>query len=207
MNRILQYLRDTEMPPCYEHTKEDPTAMQPNKTRADLSMDLLLAVFLIAFDVAARLLPHAPGIWPFAASALFAGRVMRIPALAVAVPLMAVLVSNVAFAGDDWRITLVVCAAVTLPAFAGILIRRWRGSLPVVAAMVSCSLIFFLATNFAVWAVSGMYPLTWHGLVQCYVAALPFLDKTVLGDLFWTAVLFGGAWLIQHVPALSRRAV
>ena len=114
------------MPPCYEQTKEDRTAMQPNKTRADLSMDLLLAVFLIAFDVAARLLPHAPGIWPFAASALFAGRVMRTPALAVGVPLVAVLVSNAAFAGDDWRITLVVCAAVTLPAFAGILIRRWR---------------------------------------------------------------------------------
>lgn len=195
------------MPPCYEQTKEDRTAMQPNKTRADLWMDLLLAVFLIAFDVAARLLPHAPGVWPFAASALFAGRVMRVPVLAVAVPLAAVIVSNVAFAGDDWRITLVVCAAVTLPAFAGILIRRWRGPLPVVVAMVSCSLIFFLATNFAVWAVSGMYPLTWQGLVQCYVAALPFLDKTVLGDLFWTAVLFGGARLIRQIPALSRSAV
>ncbi len=35
-------------------------------------------------------------------------------------------------------------------------------------------------------------------------AAVP--DKTVLGDLFWTAVLFGGAWLVQHGPALARRA-
>ena len=25
--------------------------------------------------------------------------------------------------------------------------------------MLSCSLIFFAATNFAVWAFSGMYPL------------------------------------------------
>src|ERR1044071_5792937 len=127
--------------------------MPLNKSRADVWIDLLLVVFLVAFDVAARLLPHAPGIWPFAASALFAGRVMRIPALAVAVPLLAVLVSNAAFAGDDWRITLVVCAAVTLPAFAGMLIRRWRGPLPVVAAMMSCSLIFFLVTNFAVWEI------------------------------------------------------
>jgi hypothetical protein len=52
-----------------------------------------------------------------------------------------------------------------------------------------------------------MYPLTWQGLTQCYVAALPFLEKTVLGDLFWTAVLFGGAWVAQRVPALSRRAI
>ena len=181
--------------------------MQPKTNRADLWMDLLLIAFLIGFDVVARLLPHAPGVWPFAASALFAGRMLRIPALAVIVPLAAVLLSNVALAGDDWRVTLVVCVAITLPAFAGMLARRWHGAIPVVAAMVSCSLIFFVATNFAVWAFSGMYPLTWQGLTQCYVAALPFLEKTVLGDLFWTAVLFGGAWVAQRVPALSRRAI
>lgn len=181
--------------------------MTANKTRADLRMDLLLVAFLIGFDVAARLLPHAPGVWPFAASALFAGRVLRTPALAVIVPLAAVLLSNVALAGDDWRITLVVCAAITLPAFAGILARRWQGAIPVIAAMLSCSLIFFVTTNFAVWAFGSLYPLTWQGLIQCYVAALPFLDKTVLGDLFWTAVLFGGSWLVQHTPLLSRRAL
>ncbi|HKS85566.1 MAG TPA: DUF6580 family putative transport protein [Pseudolabrys sp.] len=181
--------------------------MQLNKTRADLWIDLLLALFLVGFDVAARLLPHAPGVWPFAASALFAGRVMRVPAIAVIVPIAAVLLSNVALAGDDWRVTLVVCAAVTMPAFAGMAIRRWRGAIPVIVAMVSCSLLFFIMTNFAVWAVSGMYPRTLQGLIQCYVAALPFLDKTVLGDLFWTAVLFGGAWLFQRSPAFARRAI
>jgi hypothetical protein len=187
--------------------EQDLTAMTVNKTRADLWMDVLLVAFLIGFDVVARLLPHAPGVWPFAASALFAGRVLRIPALAVVVPLAAVLLSNVALAGDDWRITLVVCAAITLPAFAGMLARRWQGAIPVIAAMLSCSLIFFAATNFAVWAFGSLYPHSWQGLVQCYVAALPFLDKTVLGDLFWTAVLFGGAWLVQHTPMLSRRAL
>jgi hypothetical protein len=181
--------------------------MQPHKSRADLWMDLLLVAFLIGFDVAARLLPHVPGVWPFAASALFAGRMLRLPALAVIVPLAAALLSNVALAGDDWRITLVVCLAITLPAFAGMLVRRWPGAVPVVVAMVSCSLIFFVTTNFAVWAFSGIYPRTLDGLMQCYIAALPFLDKTVLGDLFWTAVLFGGAWLAQRVPALSRRAL
>jgi len=181
--------------------------MQPHKTRTDLWMDLLLVVFLIGLNVATRLLPHVPGVWPFAASALFAGRMLRFPALAVVVPLAAVLLSNVTLAGDDWRITLVVCLAITLPAFAGMVVRRWPGAVPVIAAMVSCSLIFFVTTNFAVWAFSGIYPRTLEGLTQCYIAALPFLDKTVLGDLFWTAVLFGGAWLAQRVPALSRRAL
>ena len=110
--------------------------------------------------------------------------------------------SNVALPGDDWRVMLVVYAAILVPALAGMASRRWRGALPVVAAMVSSSLIFFAATNFAVWAFNNMYPMNFEGLVQCYVAALPFLDKTVLGDLLWTGVLFGGAWLVQHRPAL-----
>ena len=89
----------------------------------------------------------------------------------------------------------------------GMLARRWRGALPVVAGTIANSLIFFALTNFAVWAFSGMYPMTLQGLAQCYVAALPFLDTTVFGDLFWAAVLFGGAWLVQHAPALMRRSV
>lgn len=179
--------------------------MQPNKARADLMMDALLVAFLIGFDVAARLLPHAPGFMPVAASGLFAARFLRMPALAVIVPLAAMALSGAALGPDDWRVSLMVYAALALPALAGILTRRWHGAAPILATMVSCSLAFFVISNFAVWAFSGMYPLTVQGLTQCYVAALPFLDKTVMGDLFWTAVLFGGAWLVQHGPALARR--
>ncbi len=179
--------------------------MQPVRIRADLLMDLAMVAFLVAFDVTARLLPHAPGMLPVAASGLFAARTLRIPALAVIVPIAAMALSGFGLAVDDWRVTLVVYGAIALPALAGMVSRRWRGALPIVATMLSCSLIFFLSTNFAVWAFSGIYPLTLGGLTACYVAALPFLEKTVAGDLFWTGVLFGGAWLVQHGPALARR--
>jgi hypothetical protein len=39
------------------------------------------------------------------------------------------------------------------------------------------------------------------GLIQCCVMGLPFLKYTIAGDLFWAAVLFGGAWLMQHLTA------
>ena len=178
--------------------------MQPTKARADLWMDLALVAFLIAFNVAARLLPHVPGVWPLAASALFAGRMLRRPLLALVLPVAAIGLSDLVLAGEGWQVTAIVCAAATLPALVGMLVRRWPGALPVVAGMLSCSLVFFLATNFAVWAFDGMYPMTWRGLADCYVAALPFIDKTVFGDLFWTAVLFGGAWLVQHAPLAWR---
>jgi uncharacterized protein DUF6580 len=181
--------------------------MSQNQTRASiLWTDLALVAFLIAFDAVARLLPHAPGFLPVAASALFAGRMLRIPFLALVVPVAAMALSSPLLGAEDWRVLLVVYAAIAVPALAGMGLRKRSGAALTAAAMVACSLVFFAASNFAVWAFSGMYAHTMNGLAQCYAAALPFLDKTVMGDLFWTAVLFGGAWLVQNVPALSRRA-
>jgi len=176
----------------------------PAHTPSILWTDLLLVAFLIGFDAVARLLPHAPGFMPVAASALFAGRMLRIPGLAPIVPVAAMALSGMAMGPDDWRVTLVIYAAIALPAFAGMASRRWRGMPAAFAVMLPCSLLFFASSNFAVWAFSGMYPLDWQGLTACYVAALPFLQNTVAGDMFWTAVLFGGAWAVQGLPALAR---
>jgi hypothetical protein len=85
-----------------------------------------------------------------------------------------------------------------LTAVAGMWARHHRQFRVVVPVMLACSLMFFVTTNFAVWAFSGIYSLDMAGLVQCYVAGLPFLKHTVAGDLFWTAVLFGGAWLLTR---------
>ena len=181
--------------------------MQANKIRNELWMDLALVAFLVGFDVTARLLPHVPGVMPVAASALFAGRILRLPLLAVIVPVAAMALSGLAMADNAWQITLIVYAAIALPAFVGMLARRWQSAVQVISAMLSCSLIFFVTTNFAVWAFSGLYPLTWQGLIACYVAGLPFIDKTMLGDLFWCGVLFGSAWLVQQGSAFGRRTL
>jgi hypothetical protein len=181
--------------------------MQPTKTRADLWMDIALVAFLIGFDVAARVLPHVPGIWPVAASALFAGRMLRWPLFALIVPVGAVALSNLVLPGDHFAVLATVAAALCVPALLGMLARRWSGAAPAAAAMVASSLVFFAATNFAVWAFDGLYPMTLQGLVQCYVAALPFLDRTVFGDLAWAGAFFGGAWLAMHGPALLKRAL
>src|SRR5665213_47775 len=172
--------------------------------------DLALMAFLIGLGVVTRLLPHALGFLPVAASALFAGRMLRIPALAIVVPVAAMALSGLVLGFEDWRVLVVVYAALALPAVAGILSRRWSGIIPTAGVMVACSLVFFAASNFAVWAFSGMYSLDMAGLTQGYIAALPFLQNTLAGDLFWSAVLFGGAfglrWAIQNGTMLAGRA-
>jgi hypothetical protein len=55
------------------------------------------------------------------------------------------------------------------------------------------------------WLFSGFYPRSMAGLEACYVAAIPFFQNTVAGDLFYSGLLFGGFALLERaLPALRR---
>src|SRR5262249_61275032 len=83
--------------------------------------ELALALGLVALDVVARLAPHAPNFTPVAASALFAGAVLRSRTLALAVPLAAMVVSDLVLGWHDWRVRGGVHAPLALP----VLLRLW----------------------------------------------------------------------------------
>jgi hypothetical protein len=57
---------------------------------------------------------------------------------------------------------------------------------------------FFLLSNYAVWAGSGMYPKTIGGLGACFVAALPFYRNDLISTTLVAGLAFG-------VPVLLRR--
>ncbi|MGZ3410703.1 MAG: DUF6580 family putative transport protein [Xanthobacteraceae bacterium] len=176
------------------------TARAPTEnTTSDLRSDLLLVVFVIAFDVAARLLPHLPNLAPVAASALFVGTVLHRRALAPLVPLLALAISDSVLGFDGWRLSIFTYVASVIPALLPMMSSRLRAPGMFAPIMIACSLIFFAISNFGVWAFSGMYPLTVDGLLACYVAALPFLQHTVVGDLLWAVAFFGGAWLVRKL--------
>lgn len=81
--------------------------------------------------------------------------------------------------------------------------RVVNGVLPVVAGTLAGAVVFFLVTNFAVWALFEMYPKTWAGLTTCYVKALPFFRTTLAGDAFYASLLFGGFVVLQTFAALT----
>jgi len=173
---------------------------RPNADAANapsLRAGLLLALALIGLCVAVRLLPHVSNFSPVAAAALFAGAMLGRRSLALLVPVAAMLIADLILGFYDWRVMAVVYAALALPALIGILAQSRRVWPVAIGGALAASLIFFVTTNFAVWAFSGMYSLDGAGLLQCYIAALPFLKYTAAGDLFWSVALFGGASLLR----------
>ncbi|PJZ71176.1 hypothetical protein CH373_01270 [Leptospira perolatii] len=145
---------------------------------------------------AARFLPHPPNFTPVGAMSIYAGA--RIKGWnAYLVPILTMLISDRVLAwihGFDWfHNTLpVVYASLLLNVFLGKTYLSDNSSkLRVVSVSFVGSIQFFLTTNFAVWALSSMYPYTSEGLITCYVAAIPFFQWTLVGDLVYASILFG----------------
>jgi hypothetical protein len=75
----------------------------------------------------------------------------------------------------------------------------------VAGAGIAGELAFFIVTNFANWVVqTGYYPHTLDGLMQCYVAGIPFFKNAVESTPLYGVVLFGCSALAEAwFPALK----
>ena len=154
---------------------------------------------LIAMVLAAaltRLIPHPWNMTSIAAIALFGGAYFSDKWLAFLVPLTALFISDLALSGF-YRGMEVVYLSFALIVGIGLWLQKHRTVWPIAGAALASSVLFFALTNLGVWAWSGMYPATVEGLVACYTAALPFFTNTLMGDLFYTALLFGGFALLE----------
>ena len=158
---------------------------------------------LVAIVAAAalRLVPHPPNFSPIDAMALFSGAYLGRRQIAFIAPLAALLLSDAVLGFYHGMAT--VYASVAMIVALGWGLSQRRSPLRVAVAAVAGSIIFFVTTNLGMWLFSGIYPVTYAGLVACYAAALPFFQNTVAGDLFYAVLLFGGFALAQHfVPRL-----
>jgi uncharacterized membrane protein len=150
-----------------------------------------LLVILVA--VLMRLLPHLPNFTPIAAMALFGGVYLN-KKYALIIPLLAMFISDI-FLGFHQTMPYVYGSFI-LAGVIGLWLKTHKSAKNVICASLISSIIFFLITNFGVWA-TGWYPRTLSGLMQSYMMGLPFFRNTVLGDLCYTGVFFGCYELAQ----------
>lgn len=161
------------------------------------------AVLLILLGTLSRLLPHPPNFVALGALALYAGA--RLPRrYAVAAPLAAMALSDLFLDFGSGRAVfsvsrLTIYATFAAIALAGRLLSGRSSPGRLLLFSVAASALFFLTSNFAVWARGALYPSTLAGFLLCYAAAVPFFWNTLLADIAGTAVFFG-------LDSLARRA-
>ncbi|MDB5644053.1 MAG: hypothetical protein JWN07_3370 [Hyphomicrobiales bacterium] len=166
-----------------------------------MELRITTLIGMIGFAAMTRLLPHPPNFTAVTAMALFAGAQIADRRLALLVPLVAMFLTDLVLGLHTGMLLVYLCVAlvVGLGSLAGP-----RLSPRLAGASIASSVLFFAVTNFGVWAMDGLYPMTLAGLGACYVAAIPFFQNGLAGDLFFTAVLFGGYELLRRVaPSLA----
>lgn len=178
-----------------------------SSTQTHSSGRLLLIGGMILAAALFRLVPHPPNFTPIGAMALFGGAAIANRRLAFALPLLAMLLSDLFLEFDSSR--LWVYGSIALITLLGRTLQGHRNSAwRVACGSLGASLVFFVVTNFGVWAMSGWYTHTLSELGRCFAMALPFFRYTVIGDLVFSGVLFGGlAFLESRASVTSNSAV
>lgn len=152
--------------------------------------NLIVASLLIAVGIIARIIPHPANFAPIGAVALFGG-IYLTRRYAMILPLVAMFISDIFIGFYTWQIMASVYVSFALTGLIGLWVRKNKKLSTVVGGTVLGSILFFLITNFFVWAFGAMYAHDFSGLTQSYIMAIPFFRNSLLGDLFYVGLLVG----------------
>ncbi|HHJ36258.1 MAG TPA: hypothetical protein ENJ87_10880 [Gammaproteobacteria bacterium] len=159
-------------------------------------------IFLLALF---RLLPHWPNVTPVAAMALFGGAYFADRRMAFIVPFVALFLSDLILGLHNSMIF--VYAGFALTVMVGFWLKNRLSLTRTTFAVVGSSVIFFLLTNFGAWMTTGIYARSIEGLMQAYVAGIPFFQNSLLGNGVYAAVIFGGYYLLRKNVAVLKLPV
>ncbi len=176
---------------------------------------VLLASGLIVVAGLSRLAPHPGNFTAVGAMAIFAGNVLPkrwsfvLPILALW--LSDLLLNNIIY--REYYPTFSLIPSTLLVTYLPMLLVWGMSNLTLKTAKPSSimatsllgSVLFFLVSNFFVWAgASHVYSPNFSGLMVCYTAGLPFLLNQIAGDLFFCGLLFGMYSFAQNRLQLAK---
>jgi hypothetical protein len=149
---------------------------------------------------------------PQFAIAIFAGSVIKDKKWAFALPVFSMLLSDLVMQVLYWNnaslmpgfysgqfLNYVLIASLTVIGF----FINGRNKVEIGAGILAAPTVYFLLSNFIVWAGNGGWQRskTFAGLMQSYADGLPFYKMDLLGTLVWGIVLFG----IYHLVIQSKK--
>ena len=182
------------------------------KNYAQAGVICLIILAAIAF----RFLPVMHNFSPLAAIGLFAAAHMPKKSWALMLPIGAawlsdILLNNFVYTNYYPEFTLFApymiwtFASYLLIVLAGFLMLRKVSAARVIGSSLTATAIFYLVTNFGSWIGNPMYTQDFSGLMTCMAAGIPFIKGTLIGDLMYSGVFFGGYALLQkYYPQLKK---
>ncbi len=148
----------------------------------------LLKIIVVLAAALLRIFPHPPNFAPIGGLALFSGARLD-KKQAFILPLAAMFVSDLFLGFHSTMIYVYVSFALIV--LIGMRLKKIKLA-NLFLASLSSSILFYLITNFGVWASTNIYAKNFSGLINSYLMGLPFFRNTIFGDLFYTIFFFYG---------------
>ena len=176
-----------------------------------------LAIGLITIvAILGKLIPHLPNFSPMQSMALLGGAYLTRKYLAYILPIVLIYITDFVLNNTIYRVyypdheglvffsdyMLVVLPSILLIVALGhFFLKRFKIEQLIVTALAG-SVLFFLITNFGSWIGAGSpYPKNMIGLIQAYIAGIPFFRASVLSTLLFTLLSFGGIEVLTNYLA------
>ena len=154
----------------------------------------ILVASIVILAILSRLVPHPPNFAPITGIALFSSKKLNNKLFSVFLPIIPLFISDL-FIGISF---------INIFVYLSFIIIYFLGSIsPKIDAktVFLSSVIFFILTNLGVWYLG--YPKNIEGLITCFTLAIPFFVNTILGDLFYSFILFRSYKAVEKIKRMS----
>ena len=177
---------------------------------------VLIAIILVVLAALSRVALYPHNFSPIIGMAVFAGAVIKDKRFAFALPLFAMLLSDVIFqvskiAPGFWGMGQVlnyaILGLITIIAFN----LKKITVLNVASYSIMSSAIFFVLSNSVCFFVDNpvyhLYAQNFTGYINCLAAGLPFVKISMVADLVYSGILFGAYYLVQQYAIKGKEAI
>ena len=165
-------------------------------------MKNIILTVIIFLGIISRLIYHSPNFTPIFSICIFSGMMFDDNRKMFIIPLSCMFISDL-FIGIHSTI-LFVYFSLLLVVFFGKINSNRSSFKRLIATIFASNAVFFIITNFGVWLMqAGFYDKTLYGLISFYIAAIPFLNNSLLSNLIFTPVLiYSYRYLTKKYPIL-----
>tara|TARA_Y100000590_G_scaffold80464_1_gene89367 strand:+ start:8320 stop:8835 length:516 start_codon:yes stop_codon:yes gene_type:complete len=147
---------------------------------------LFVGFFLLL--ITSRVFSDIPNFTPTLSLIIFASYYFRNLTISSSIVLLSQIVSDI-FIGFYSYIFFVYGSFLVIIYIAPIIMKKLTTMSVLVTSVISPS-IFFIISNFGVWFAGSLYTKDLNGLIECYVAGLPFYDESLLSTILFSYTIF-----------------
>jgi hypothetical protein len=147
-----------------------------------------ISIGVILLLATSRIIPHPPNFTPIIAMSIMSGYFFKNYGVSFTVVLISMLLADV-FIGF-YQNMFFVYFSLFLITFFSFKITKKINIKSLFFIGLGSSLLFYLISNFGVWMMGSLYSKNINGLIECYIAAIPFFRNTLLSTIAYSYSCF-----------------